>query len=141
MQMTPEIAKPPAGKIVVDLDGTITFDEDCSYADKRPNVAVIEKLHSLKRSGYQIVIFTARNMKTYSGSLGKINVHTLPVIMEWLQKHDVPFDEVIVGKPWCGTDGFYVDDKAIRPSELVNLTLGEIQGLLQKENSKQNSGQ
>jgi capsule biosynthesis phosphatase len=25
-----------------------------------------------------------------------------------------------VGKPWCGEEGFIVDDKAIRPDEFVN---------------------
>ncbi|GGI75326.1 hypothetical protein GCM10007973_10210 [Polymorphobacter multimanifer] len=69
-------------------------------------------------------------MRTFAGSVGKINVHTVPVIVSWLDRHDVPCDELIVGKPWCGEDGFYVDDKAIRPAEFVALSLAEIHALV-----------
>ncbi|ONG14085.1 hypothetical protein BXT95_26585, partial [Escherichia coli] len=61
----------------------------------------------------------------YKENIGKINIHTLPVIIDWLNENRVPYDEVIVGKPWCGDEGFYVDDRAIRPSELCNMTLEE----------------
>ncbi|HAN9697662.1 TPA: capsular biosynthesis protein, partial [Escherichia coli] len=77
--------------------------------------------------------FTARNMRTYKENIGKINIHTLPVIIDWLNENRVPYDEVIVGKPWCGDEGFYVDDRAIRPSELCNMTLEEISNMLEQE--------
>ena len=35
-----------------------------------------------------------------------------------------------MGKPWCGHEGFYVDDKAIRPSEFLALSRAEITELL-----------
>ena len=60
-------------------------------------------------------------------------MNTLPVIIDWLDKHNVPYDEIYVGKPWCGFEGFYVDDKAIRPSEFVNLSYSEIMELLEKD--------
>ena len=108
--------------IVIDLDGTLTVDDpSLSYADRQPRREVIEKLASYREQGYRIVVQTARNMNSYSGNLGLINVHTLPVILEWLGRHGVPFDEVVLGKPWCGVDGFYVDDKAVRPDEFVAL--------------------
>jgi capsule biosynthesis phosphatase len=72
-------------------------------------------------------------MRTYEGQIGKINANTLPVIIDWLARHEIPYDELHVGKPWCGTDGFYVDDKAIRPSEFLALSHAEIQALLAKE--------
>lgn len=72
-------------------------------------------------------------MRTYQGNVGKININTLPVIIEWLNKHNVPYDEVIVGKPWCGTDGFYIDDKAIRPSEFISMSYEEIIQVLEKK--------
>ena len=65
-------------------------------------------------------------MRTYKGNIGKININTLPIILEWLAQHQVPYDEIHVGKPWCGQDGFYVDDKSVRPSEFVQLTREEI---------------
>lgn len=57
----------------------------------------------------------------------------MPTIITWLQKHDVPYDEIIIGKPWCGYDGFYVDDKAIRPSEFISLNYEQIKELLKKK--------
>ncbi|HFM3195463.1 TPA: capsular biosynthesis protein, partial [Escherichia coli] len=51
-------------------------------------------------------------------------------------RNNIPYDEIIVGKPWCGTNGFYVDDKAIRPSEFISLSETEIAELLDKEVKK-----
>ncbi|KZZ68263.1 capsular biosynthesis protein, partial [Oleiphilus sp. HI0130] len=92
-----------------------------------------EKIREYKAQGFDIVISTARNMRTYEGNVGKINVHTLPVIMAWLDKHNIPYDEIIVGKPWCGYEGFYVDDKSVRPSEFTSMSPAEINELLAKE--------
>lgn len=128
-------------KIIMDLDGTLTIDNSDPYSEKKVNVNVVNKLKEYKKLGFEIVIYTARNMRTFSGSIGKINVHTLPVIIEWLDTNNVPYDEIIVGKPWCGNDGFYVDDKAIRPSEFYSLSLDEISSLLEFENNTVNSGQ
>lgn len=117
--------------IVIDLDGTLTHDEpSVSYSNRRPREDVIAKLRLFRSEGYRVIINTARNMRTHKGNIGLINVHTLPGILEWLAANDVPFDEVIVGKPWCGVEGFYVDDRAIRPDEFVELDLPAIQRLI-----------
>jgi capsule biosynthesis phosphatase len=121
-------------RLVLDLDGTLTIQSDGeSYAEKRPNLAVIEKVREYKAAGFEIIIASSRNMRTHGNSIGKINALTLPVIIDWLRRHDVPYDEVHVGKPWCGYDGFYVDDKAIRPSEFATLSYHEIQEILHRE--------
>ena len=73
-------------------------------------------------------------MRTYSGNLGLINVDTLPTLIDWLQKHCVPYDEIHMAKPWCGFEGFYVDDKSIRPSEFSKMSYEEIRELLAQEN-------
>lgn len=118
-------------RIVIDLDETIsTKNEHENYADAQPKNDVIEKLIIYKKRGYSICIFTARNMRRYDGNIGLINVHTLPIITKWLDEHNVPYDEIVVGKPWCGEQGFYVDDRAVRPSEFVSLTETEIANLL-----------
>ncbi|MFZ72581.1 capsular biosynthesis protein, partial [Escherichia coli] len=83
--------------------------------------------------GFSIILNTSRNMNSYQNNIGLINKNTLPVIINWLDKNDIPYDEIYVGKPWCGHEGFYVDDKAIRPSEFVNKTYEEIVELLGKE--------
>lgn len=127
-------------KIIIDLDGTLTIDSECEYSEKPLNIEVLEACIQYKKMGFDIIIQTSRNMRTYSGNIGKINVNTLPGIISWLEKHGVPYDEIYVGKPWCGFDGFYVDDKAIRPSEFTSLSYDEIKALLKKENSFRDGG-
>lgn len=120
-------------RLIMDLDDTICTTVDGDYANSIPNHAVIAKLREYKIMGFTIAINTSRNMRTYSGDIGKINAHTLPIILKWLETHDVPYDEIVMAKPWCGMQGFYVDDKAIRPSEFTNYSYDEIIALLEKE--------
>lgn len=114
----------------MDLDNTITCTEGGDYYNSQPILEVIERLREYKAQGFEIVISTSRNMRTYEGNVGKINANTLPIIIDWLEKYNVPYDEIYVGKPWCGTTGFYVDDKAIRPDEFVNMSYDEVKNLL-----------
>jgi capsule biosynthesis phosphatase len=127
-------AEPAMKRLIFDLDGVLALDDPSRpYAEREPNVAVVEKLRAYRGEGFEIVIATARNMRTFSGQIGKINAVTLPQVIDWLRAHDIPFDEVHVGKPWCGTEGFYIDDRAIRPSEFLALSREEIQGLIAAE--------
>lgn len=119
-------------RLVFDLDDTLTINTSgISYADKLPNLPVIQKLREYKKQGFEIIIQTARNMYTYNGDIGKINANTLPIIIEWLKKHEIPYDEIYVGKPWCGKEGFYIDDRAIRPSEFISMSFNEITKLIE----------
>lgn len=119
-------------KIVIDLDGTLTVGGG-EYIEVAPRSDVVKALREYHSQGYEIVIYTARNMRTHEGQVGKINIHTVPIILEWLNKHDIPHDELIVGKPWCGPDGFYVDDRAVRPSEFATKSPSEIEGILRED--------
>lgn len=113
-------------KIVIDLDGTLTENAPgIPYPDKPVNLAVVERLREYRSLGYHITVFTARNMRTYKGDIDLIRANTLPIIEDWLAKHEVPHDEILIGKPWCGFEGFYVDDRALRPSEFANMTPDE----------------
>ena len=121
-------------RLIFDLDGVIALDDPSRpYAEREPNLPLIEKMRAYQAEGFEIAIATARNMRAFSSQIGKINAVTLPVVIDWLRRHDVPFDEVHVGKPWCGTEGFYVDDRAIRPSEFLKLSLAEIHALIAAE--------
>ena len=76
-------------KIIIDLDNTITIEnQDKSYQDKDPNKKVINKLREYKKMGFEIIIHTARNMKTYNGDLSKVNKNTLPIIIKWLKENE-----------------------------------------------------
>lgn len=117
-------------RLIVDLDDTICSTVNGDYANSIPKIDIINKLIEYKSMGFEIAINTSRNMRTYEGNIGKISANTLPIIIGWLDKHHVPYDEVYVGKPWCGTEGFYIDDRAIRPSEFVNLSYEDIQNII-----------
>lgn len=128
--------------LVVDLDHTIchpALDADqaddpfAAYRSARPNLALIEKLREYHEDGFEIIVHTARNMRTFAGNIEAIEQHTLPLILAWLAEHDVPYDRVVVGKPWCGTEGFYIDDRAIRPREFASLSYAEIVDLVQRD--------
>jgi len=67
-------------------------------------------LQKIDEDGHYIIIYTARNMETYQGNMGKITAYQVPIIIEWLRTWKIPFDEVIVGKPLAD---FYIDDKAV----------------------------
>jgi capsule biosynthesis phosphatase len=120
-------------RLVFDLDNTLCTTENGDYKNSTPDYAMIEKLRQYKKEGFEIIISTSRNVRTYKNDLGKINANTLPIIIDWLNKHDVPYDEIYVGKPWCGNDGFYIDDKSIRPSEFIRYNYDEILILLMRE--------
>ena len=117
-------------RLIFDLDDTLCTTQNGDYANAQPITEVVEKLREYHRQGFTIVINTSRNMRTYQGNIGAINKNTLPIILDWLRRHDIPYDELYVGKPWCGFEGFYVDDKALRPDELVKLSYAEICQLL-----------
>ena len=120
-------------RLIIDVDGTICKTENGDYKNSLPNKELIEKLRNYQANGFEIVLMTSRNMRTHSGNLGLINANTLPVLIDWLKKHCVPYDEIHMAKPWCGFEGFYVDDKAIRPSEFIRKSYEEIIDLLKDE--------
>jgi capsule biosynthesis phosphatase len=123
--------------IVIDLDGTLTLPGSAdSYAALQPRQEVVRQLRDYSARGFGIAVMTSRNMRTFANSIGRINAETLPGVVEWLKRHDIPFDELHVGKPWCGDQGFYVDDRAIRPSEFVSLAPSSIAALLESERRK-----
>ncbi|MCF7860766.1 HAD family hydrolase [Candidatus Woesearchaeota archaeon] len=110
----------------MDLDGTIcTKEEGQEYINATLHEDVVQQMRRYKEKGYYIIISTSRNMRTHNGNIGKINADTLKTIHDYLEKHNIPFDEIHIGKPWC-SDGFYVDDRSIRPDEFVNLSEEEI---------------
>lgn len=120
--------------IVIDLDGTLCEmrKEKQTYLQVAPKKAVVKKLREYHKRGFAVIIYTSRNMWSHDGNIGKINATTLKTILQWLDKHKIPHDEVHVGKPAPGKEGFYVDDKTIRPDEFLDLSQKEIEVLLKK---------
>ena len=87
-----------------------------------PYASIVDKMRAYHEAGVHIVLFTSRNMNSYQGNIGLINVNTAKVLLAWLDKWDIPYDEIIYGKPWPGHFGFYVDDRTVRPDEFLAYT-------------------
>ena len=126
------MSKPPS--LIFDIDNTICTTQNGDYPNSVPIPSIVELIRLRKNEGFYIVLFTSRNMRSYDGSIGKINKFTVPVLVDWLFKHEIPYDELIVGKPWPGPDGYYIDDRSIRPSEFLSLSHKQILSLLNANN-------
>lgn len=121
--------------LVLDIDGTLcpTRRPDQSYAELEPDPQMIARMLEYREQGYRLVFHTARQMRTYQGNVGELNAHMLPVLIDWLRQHEIPFDEIHVGKPWPGRRGFYVDDRTVRPAEFLALDAEQIDALLARD--------
>ena len=122
----PEQAKPAEvnhslSGVVVDLDNTIALHSPgLDYKDAAPNEPLIERLRELQSKSIPVVIHTSRGMRSREGNTDRIRLEVVPGILQWLKIHNVPFNELVVGKPWPGPSGLYIDDRAIRPNECVS---------------------
>ncbi|WP_198680050.1 HAD family hydrolase [Aureibaculum luteum] len=103
-------------RICIDLDGVISElkQEGQTYLEVNPIEGAIEKIKSLRGEGHYIIINTARHMKTCGSNLGLINARITKMTLDWLEKHDIQFDEIYFGKPWAQV---YIDDNAFRFSD------------------------
>lgn len=116
-------------RLIFDLGSTLCHSEGGNYINATPAIDVIEKLSRYKLNGYEIVKFSSRNVRAYQSNIGKINIITLPTNLEWLTNNYIPFDVVYVGNPWCGEEGFYIDDRAVRSHEFVKYSDKELKNL------------
>ena len=118
--------------IVMDVDGTLCPVKRSAeeYEDLEPYADMLDKLREYKREGFYIILYTSRNMRTYGGNMGLIIANTAKKTMQWLDRHQIPYDEIHFGKPWASRVGFYVDDRAVRPDEFLRLNRQEIEDLL-----------
>ena len=119
---------------IFDIDGTLCpiKKKDERYEDLVPYKNMVDKLRYYKANGAKIVLFTSRNMNSYNGNIGIINKKTAKILLDWLDKWEIPYDEIIYGKPWPGHKGFYVDDRTIRPDEFLSYTVDELDDICNK---------
>jgi capsule biosynthesis phosphatase len=100
-------------KICIDLDGVICQlkKEGETYDMLLPVNGAQESLKELKNAGHYIIINTARHMKTCQGNLGLVTARISLVTLNWLEKYEIPYDEIYFGKPHADV---YIDDNAYR---------------------------
>jgi uncharacterized HAD superfamily protein len=87
-------------KLIIDLDGTICSEEmQFSRGLATPNSGAAESLRFLKSQGHIIIIYSARTWAEYE------------ITIDWLLKFEIPFDQLILGKP---QGDYWIDDRAIK---------------------------
>lgn len=119
---------------IFDIDGTLCpiKKKEEKYEDLIPYQNMVEKLRYYKANGAKIVLYTSRNMNSYQGNIGVINKNTAKILLDWLDKWSIPYDEIIYGKPWPGHKGFYVDDRTVRPDEFLKYTVDGLDEICKK---------
>lgn len=88
-------------RIIIDLDGTICELKKAgqTYDQVKPMPGAINKIKELKKAGHEIVIHTARNMETQKNNVGKVIKNIGLITLLWLDKYEIPYDEIFFGKP------------------------------------------
>ena len=123
---------------VCDIDGTLCpiKKKEEKYEDLVPYNNIVEKMKYYHDNGAKIVLFTSRNMNSYNGNIGLINKNTAKILLNWLDKCNIPYDEIIYGKPWPGKKGFYIDDRTIRPDEFLTKNVSELNEICESSHDK-----
>lgn len=103
----------PNKVIVFDVDDTILTTANRDYQSSRPIPNVVDGIRKLKKNGWTIVLHTARGMGRSNGYIDSIAKEVRAEIDGFCEKHNVPYDQLILGKTWASA---YVDDKAMTPS-------------------------
>lgn len=105
-----------AATIVIDLDGTLMtpprpiLDEAGELrTDGTPEPGAVDAMRALHAAGWRIVVSSSRTWDRW----GPRRIAWIDAIRDWLERHEIPYDEVFVdaGKPAAAA---YIDDNAIR---------------------------
>ena len=110
----------PNTVICVDVDDTLCVTVNRDYANSEPIQPMIEKVRHAKAAGWQVVLYTARGQGRSEGQWQTVAEEVKREIAAFCERHNVPYDDIVLGKPWAR---WYVDDKAIRPDEFLELEL------------------
>lgn len=94
-----------------DIDNTLCEPkiEGKTYADVKPLPGAIETLKWLKSEGHTVVLNTGRHMKTCENNTGKVLAKQGKVLLDWLDQHGIPYDELWWSKPHAD---LIIDDAA-----------------------------
>jgi uncharacterized HAD superfamily protein len=86
-------------KLVIDIDGTIcTEEKQFSRSLAKPIEGAVNALKEINSKGHFIILYSSRTWAEYE------------MTVDWLEKHEIPFDQLILGKP---QGDYWIDDRAI----------------------------
>lgn len=100
-------------RICIDIDGTICELKTLigSYGNVLPLPGARDFIKSMRKKGHTIILYTARHMKTCDGNVGLVLARQGLTLFNWLEEHDIQYDEIYFGKPSADV---YIDDNAFR---------------------------
>ena len=124
---------------IIDVDDTLLttpLNEDGKYDYEKstPITASVERIRSLKQDGHQIILFTARGMRTFNGDLKKIKKEHEEILIGWLKQNEVPYDSLVFGKPW-GPNPIYVDNRNLSLHSFVTSNPEFFENIIKAENT------
>ena len=101
-------------RVCFDLDNTLVTYPSVpnDYTTVKPIQKMVELSRHLKSLGYEIIIYTARRMKTHNNNVGCVIKDIALTTINTLEEFKIPYDELIFGKPIAD---IYIDDRAINP--------------------------
>lgn len=117
-------------KLVIDIDHTILTpnlefaDTERRYAQAKPIQEMIDKINELHDGGFEIILHTARRMKTHNGDIEKIIDDVGDITEKWLNDHGVRYDELLFGKPHAL---YYIDDRSMSIDQFLKHPVEEFQ--------------
>jgi capsule biosynthesis phosphatase len=123
---------------IIDIDDTILTSPikengKYDYDNSSPINSTIERIRTLKQSEHTIILFTARGMKTFKGNVKKIEAEHKERLLNWLKINDVPYDDIIFGKPW-GANPIYVDNRNLSLHSFVTGNPEFFENIINAEN-------
>ena len=116
--------KPYHKTIVCDIDDTISFTTNRDWENAKPNLPLINKLNKLHDEGWSINFYTARGSISFDDR-DDAAYYYRPIIEKWLKKNHVKYNLLSFEKPLAA---YYIDDKAIRPEEFIDLKIETLTG-------------
>lgn len=108
-------------RLCFDVDGVLCDDRGTDghwsspterpYAGRKPYPWASPLLKKLRAHGHTVVVQTARYMNKFDGDQEKVRTYGLMELKNWLNEHDIPYDEVYMGK---ASANLYIDDRGCR---------------------------
>lgn len=119
-------------RVVIDLDGTICYlkQKHESYSEVLVKPGAVEFIDRLRGEGHYVIIQTARNMATCESNLGRVMKNVGKETLDWLQKHNIFYDEIYFGKP---NANLYIDDRALRFEDWESMSVEKLETLAREK--------
>lgn len=69
---------------MLDINNICKKEDDEDYSKAVLINQVYDAINKARKDGIYIILFTSRNMRTFKGSMGLINIITIPILIKWL---------------------------------------------------------